>query len=149
VTTNEPIIHPTDFSRASTAAFMRAIDVAKRARAELVLVHVFEPISPYLAESRPHYNRYHELQASLKAKARVKLEQMLARAKRAGIAASDVLLEGFSPAEDIVQVAKKRRAALIVMGTRGRTGLKKLLLGSVAARVIGLAPCPVLTVRGQ
>jgi nucleotide-binding universal stress UspA family protein len=84
----------------------------------------------------------------LEAKARLNLERMLVRAKRAEVPAADVLLEG-SPAEKIVQLAEKRRAGLIVMGTRGRTGLKKLLLGSVAERVIGLAPCPVLTIRGK
>lgn len=73
---------------------------------------------------------------------------MRARAKLAGAAASDALLEG-SPSDKIVQLAKKRRASLIVMGTRGRTGFRKLLLGSVAERVIGLAPCSVLIVRGK
>lgn len=45
MTSNQPIVHPTDFSRASQAAFMRAIDMAKREGAELVLVHVLEPLS--------------------------------------------------------------------------------------------------------
>ena len=146
MSTDRPIVHPTDFSRASEAAFLRAIDMAKRDGAELVLVHVLEPLSPFLADSSAAH--YQELQASREAKARLSLERMLTRAKRAGVAASDVLLEG-SPAEKIVPVAKKRRAGLIVMGTRGRTGLEKILLGSVAERVIGLAPCSVLTVRGR
>ena len=142
---NGPIVHPTDFSRASEAAFMRAIDLAKRDGAELILVHVLETLSPFLADgSSVHYT---QLQASLEAKARLNLERMLVRAKRAGVPASDVLLEG-SPAEKIVRLAKERGASVIVMGTRGRTGFKELLLGSVAERVIGLAPCPVLTVRG-
>jgi nucleotide-binding universal stress UspA family protein len=146
MTTSEPIVHPTDFSRASEAAFMRAIAVARRDGAELVLVHVLEPLSPFLADgSSVHYTR---LRASLEAKARLSLTRMLARATRAGVVASDVLLEG-SPAEKIAQLARTRRAGLIVMGTRGRTGFKKLLLGSVAERLIGLARCPVLTVRGR
>jgi nucleotide-binding universal stress UspA family protein len=144
--TSRPIVHPTDFSRASEAAFTRAIDLASRDGAELIVIHVLEPPSPFLAEGSSV--RYTELQASLEATARLNLERMLVRAKRADVPAGDVLLDG-SPAEKIVQLAKKRRAGLIVMGTRGRTGLKKLLLGSVAERVIGLAPCPVLTVRGR
>lgn len=144
--TSGPIVHPTDFSRASEAAFMRAINVAKRDGVELIMVHVLEPLSPFLADgSSVHYT---QLQASLEAKARLNLKRMLVRAKRAGVPASDVLLEG-SPAEKIVELAKKRGAGVIVMGTRGRTGLKKLLLGSVAERVIGLATCSVLTVRGK
>ena len=50
-------------------------------------------------------------------------------------------------AETIVQIAQERAADLIVMGTHGRTGLRHLLLGSVAEKVVRLAPCPVLTVR--
>jgi nucleotide-binding universal stress UspA family protein len=144
--TNQPIVHPTDFSRTGEAAFMQAIDMAKRDGTELLLVYVLEPPSPFLADSSAVH--YRQLQASLAAKARLSLTRAVARAKRAGVAVSDILLEG-SPAEKIVRLAKQRRAALIVMGTRGRTGFKKLLLGSVAERVIGLAPCPVLTVRGQ
>ena len=52
-----------------------------------------------------------------------------------------------SPAETIVCIAQERSADLIVMGTQGRTGLSHVLLGSVAAKVVRLAPCPVLTVR--
>ncbi len=51
------------------------------------------------------------------------------------------------PADTIVRVAEERNADLIVMGTHGRTGLQHVLLGSVAERVVRLAPCPVLTVR--
>ena len=51
------------------------------------------------------------------------------------------------PAETIVRVAQERAADLIVMGTHGRTGLQHVLLGSVAEKVVRLAPCPVLTVR--
>ena len=51
------------------------------------------------------------------------------------------------PAEAIVRVAQERKADLIVMGTHGRTGLQHVLLGSVAEKVVRLAPCPVLTVR--
>ena len=51
------------------------------------------------------------------------------------------------PAETIVRVAEERKADLIVMGTHGRTGLQHVLLGSVAEKVVRLAPCPVLTVR--
>jgi nucleotide-binding universal stress UspA family protein len=70
----------------------------------------------------------------------------------------DLMLDGFqgaweaevatgSPAETIVRVAHMRGADLIVMGTHGRTGLPHVLLGSVAEKVVRLAPCPVLTVK--
>jgi nucleotide-binding universal stress UspA family protein len=78
--------------------------------------------------------------------ARQSLERLLAKTKRQEVAASAVVVEGWPP-EEIVKLARKRRAALIVIGTHGRTGVKRLLLGSVAERVIVLAPCPVLAVR--
>ena len=73
-------------------------------------------------------------------------EVLLARAKQLEIPASDVLVEG-AAAEAIVEAAHERGAALIVMGTHGRTGVRKMFLGSVAERVVATAPCPVLTVR--
>jgi nucleotide-binding universal stress UspA family protein len=65
---------------------------------------------------------------------------------QARVAVTGVVTEGWPP-EEIVKIARKRRADLIVVGTHGRAGMRRLLLGSVAERVILLAPCPVLTVR--
>ena len=73
---------------------------------------------------------------------------MVARAQKAKARVKAVLLEGV-PYDRIARVARSKRADLIVMGTHGRSGLSKFFLGSVAERVIALAPCPVLTVRGK
>ena len=62
--------------------------------------------------------------------------------------ARGVLYEGVA-ADAIARAARAKRAKLIVMGTHGRTGLRRLFMGSVAERVVGTAPCPVLTVRGK
>jgi nucleotide-binding universal stress UspA family protein len=59
-----------------------------------------------------------------------------------------LLLEG-TPADRIVRAARAHHAAVIVIGTHGRTGLARVFLGSVAERVVGTAPCPVLTVRAK
>jgi nucleotide-binding universal stress UspA family protein len=75
------------------------------------------------------------------------LRVLVARAKRAGVRASGLLVETGMPHEQIVRVARRKRADMIAMGTHGRTGLTRLLLGSVAARVIATAKCPVLTVH--
>ena len=66
--------------------------------------------------------------------------------RQRGIKASWRLQVGV-PFEEIVRVAKEEHADMIVMGAHGRSGLNRVLLGSVAERVIRLAPCPVLTVR--
>jgi nucleotide-binding universal stress UspA family protein len=66
----------------------------------------------------------------------------------AGVRATGLLLDG-APHDQIPRAARRNRADLIVIGTHGRTGLSKVLLGSVAERVIRSATCPVLTVRGR
>jgi nucleotide-binding universal stress UspA family protein len=140
------IIHPTDFSPAGEAAFAQALEIAGREGAELVIVHVLEPISPF--GDADYRERYRELRAALEAMARPFLDRLLTKAKRARVAASAVVAEGWPP-EEIVKLARRRRADLIVIGTHGRSGVRRLLLGSVAERVIVLAPCPVLAVRAS
>ncbi len=140
------IVHPTDFSTASEPAFTDALERAQREGAELILVHVLDPIVGLSDEM--YIAKRLELREVSEARARRDFERLLARAKKAGVPASDVLADGWAP-DEIARIAKARGADLIVMGTHGRTGIRKLLLGSVAERVIGMAPCPVLTVRAS
>jgi len=70
------------------------------------------------------------------------------KVKRARVKVSSLLLKGTAH-DQIVRAAKNRRADLIVIGTHGRTGITKLFMGSVAARVVSTASCPVMTVRGK
>jgi nucleotide-binding universal stress UspA family protein len=76
------------------------------------------------------------------------LSALQARARKAGVKAVTLLLDGVAH-EQIARAAKSKKADLIVIGTHGRTGLAKFFLGSVASRVVAAAPCPVLTVRGK
>jgi nucleotide-binding universal stress UspA family protein len=62
------------------------------------------------------------------------------------VRARPLLVEGL-PQEEIPRVARRARALLVVVGTHGRTGIARLLMGSVAAQVIGTSPCPVMTIR--
>ena len=142
------ILHPTDFSTASAAAFAKAIETAKAGRGELLLVHVMNPVIPVPGDGYISPKVYDEIAASTKAWGQKQLAKRLAKAKAAGVRARGFLLEGV-PHEQIVRIAKSRRADLVVMGTHGRSGLAKLFLGSVAGRVVAAAPCPVLTVRGR
>ena len=75
-------------------------------------------------------------------------DALIAKAKRAGVRIKSLLVKGL-PHERIAQAARSNKADLIVIGTHGRTGLAKLVLGSVASRVPTVSPCPVLTVRGK
>ncbi|MBI2490708.1 MAG: universal stress protein [Candidatus Rokubacteria bacterium] len=142
------VLHPTDFSTASAAAFAKAVEMAKAGRGELLLVHVMNPVIPVPGDGYISPKVYDEIAASTKAWGQKQLAKRLAKAKAAGVRARGFLLEGV-PHEQIVRIAKLRRADLVVMGTHGRSGLAKLFLGSVAGRVVAASPCPVLTVRGR
>ena len=143
------ILHPSDFSKASGAAFAKAVDLAKSNRAELVLLHVLAPPIPIMAGDgyiSPHV--YEDLDKSARAYASKELAGLVAKAKKAGVRANAVLRDGIAH-EQIARAARSPRTDMIVIGTHGRTGLAKLFLGSVAARVVSTATCPVMTVRGK
>ncbi len=142
------ILHPTDFSRASGAAFLKAVALAKESRAQLLLVHVMLPPTPFIGDGYVSPKTYEDLEAAARRSAQRELAKVAARAQKAKARVKAVLLEGV-PYDKIARVARSKRADLIVMGTHGRSGLSKFFLGSVAERVIARAPCPVLTVRGK
>jgi nucleotide-binding universal stress UspA family protein len=144
------VLHPTDFSKASGAAFTRAIAEARQNRSELVLVHVLAPVIPMAGAGEGYMapSVYEQMSKSARAWAQKQMDRLLDKAKTARVRARGLLLEGVAH-EQIARSAKRQRADLIVMGTHGRTGVARFFLGSVAARVAATAPCPVLTVRGR
>ncbi|HUO63647.1 MAG TPA: universal stress protein [Terriglobales bacterium] len=142
------ILHPTDFSRASGAAFARAVAMAKAERAELLLVHVLAPPVPIAGEGYISPKIYDDLEASARQYGQKRLAGLQAKARKVAVKATTLLLDGVAH-EQIARAAKRKKADVIVIGTHGRTGLAKFFLGSVASRVVAAAPCPVLTVRGR
>lgn len=142
------VVHATDFSRASGKAFATAVAVARAGRSSLTLVHVMTPVVPVAGEGYVLPETYDQIEASARAAARKQLDRLVARARVAGVRAEGLLRTGV-PHEAIVRAARARHADLLVIGTHGRTGLARLFLGSVASRVLALAPFPVLTVRGR
>ena len=141
------IVHPSDFSSASRAAFSRALDMAKRNGAELLVMHVLAPIQPIVPSGYLMPERYDEIERSLRDTAQKRLNAQVARARKANARARGLLVMGVLPHVEIVKTARSKKADMIVMGTHGRSGLTKLFLGSVAERVVATASCPVLTVR--
>lgn len=142
------IVHPSDFSSASSAAFRKAIEVAKADRAELMIVNVIAPIVPIAGDGYLSPKMYEDLRASAVAWSRKQLLKLVAKAKQRRVRAKGFILEG--PAhEQIIRFAKSRHADMVIMGTHGRSGFQKLLLGSVAGRVVSGARCPVMTVHGK
>ncbi len=142
------IVHPSDFSSASAAAFKKAIEMAKADHADLMVVNVVNPIIPMTGEGYIPPKTYQDIVASTRAWSQKQLERLLAKAKQARVRARGFILEGIAH-EQIIRFAKAKRADVVVMGTHGRSGFKKLVLGSVAGRVVSGATCPVMTVHGR
>ena len=142
------VLHPTDFTSYSRAAFRKAIEMTTANRAQLLLIHVLRPIIPVPGDAYISPKMYDELAGSARAFAQKELDKLLAQANKARLRARGFLLEGLAH-DEIIRFARARRVDLIVMGTHGRRGLAKFFVGSVADRVVAGAPCPVLTVRGK
>ena len=136
------ILHPTDFSPGSAAAFACACDLARDYDARLVVLHAFGPVVPVGAEGVIVSSDLDELRAI----ARKELDAV--RPADPTVRVERALREGMST-QVILETAKETGADLIVIGTHGRTGFRRLLLGSVTEEVLRKAPCPVLTVKAQ
>ncbi|MCO6428096.1 universal stress protein [Nitrosomonas communis] len=143
----QKILVPVDGSTTSECALQEAIRLAQQQRAQLELVHVFEDVLYWVDES---YINYAELQETIRASGEKILTQAQALVRQAGLTAETKLLEAKSQriANIIVAEAERWQAELIVIGTHGRTGFSRLVLGSVAEGVVRTASMPVLLVRG-
>jgi nucleotide-binding universal stress UspA family protein len=143
------ILVPTDFSSRARLALRHAIELAQEPAAAIDVVHVLAPPSSvYVAVDAYLGLRLPQVPDAVRAQADEQLS-LLVSSLPAGRAQIERLIEVGDPAAVIVRLAVERRADLIVIGTRARQGLAEALLGSVAHRVIGCAPCPVLTLRGS
>jgi nucleotide-binding universal stress UspA family protein len=143
------ILYATDFSKASARALDEAISLAKQNKAELLVTHVVEPVGQYAAgEDFGGAELYMKIEEATKHDAERSMQKLMAKLQQTRVNAKSVMLKGTAH-EQIVKAAKSRRADMIVIGTHGRTGLSKLFMGSVAGKVVSLATCPVVTVRGK
>ncbi len=140
------ILVPTDFSDHSKHATNTAIGLAKTLGASIHLVHVLH--YPVLVGAVGQVAFPQDLWTQVRDGAARKLEKASQSVSVAGIAVETHLTEGAN-AQAVVELAKKIKADLIVMGTRGLSGLKHVMLGSVAERTVRLAPCPVMTVKAD
>jgi len=141
------ILMATDFSPASESAFHEAARLARETGAALTVLHVYHP--PTLAAfPYPTPELHRQVDRGARDQAATRLAPWIRRASERGIAATPLLESGVEDIE-IVQAAVREHADLIVLGTHGRHGPSRLLLGSVASRVVADAPCPVLTIRAE
>jgi universal stress protein A len=139
------ILHPTDFSECAARAQATAVDLVRRLGGEIVLLQVLVE-TPLYGESVLNMPTVRSVYEAQRKWSEATLEARAADLRQGGTKTSWRVQVGV-PFEEIVKVAEEERADMIVMGTHGRGGLNRMLLGSVAERVIRLAPCPVLTVR--
>jgi len=133
------VLLATDLTAASTEATERAIDLAARLGARLLIVNVLE-------QRRLSGGGSHDRVDQARAERETHLVELVRRARGAGVTAEFLVWEG-DPASSIVAAAEAEAADLVVVGTRGRSGAERMLLGSVSDHVVRNADCPVLVVR--
>ena len=141
------ILVPTDFSADADAALEYATELAQRSGAAVHLLHVVEnPMLPGVWSSEMYTAELAGLQVNLVRDADERLRQVIPSiaGNRYGFAHE---VRTGRPWSTIVDYAREKLIDLIVMGTAGRTGLSRAMMGSVAERVVRSAPCPVLTLR--
>ncbi|HET6364939.1 MAG: universal stress protein [Nitrospirota bacterium] len=135
----EKLLVATDGSEFSKAAVLEAIDIAGACSSTLYVLHVIEvsaEIELWDAQSAEKLER----------DMRRYLEGIKAKAERRGVKCEIIMHMGDEPYRLIVAEAAKRKIGTIIMGSHGRTGLRRLMMGSVVSRVIGHAPCKVMVV---
>jgi nucleotide-binding universal stress UspA family protein len=140
------ILVPTDFSDSSNDALAYATDLAETFSASIQLLHVVESPLSELWVRETYGMSLDDFLADFRARGQKQLEKTVAEADRRKYIA-DVVIRVGSPFTEIPEYAKAHDVDLIVMATHGRGALERAALGSVAARVVRCAPCPVLTVR--
>ena len=139
------ILVPIDFSSCAEQALEEAVRIAQQLGAQIDLLHVIQwPVHYEYPAASEDYRRLLE---EMRDRSTEKLGAIGERVTGQQIEATTRTVEGLAP-DEIVESAEELGSDLIVMGTRGRTGLDHLLLGSVAERTIRDAPCPVLAVPG-
>nr|WP_145545849.1 universal stress protein [Variovorax boronicumulans] len=142
------ILVPVDGSQTALAALRHAVELARAFQAELFVVHVID-IYPFLGVGTDTAVGQADYLAAANANAEGALRAALAIVEAAGLPCESATVEGHAAEEGILQAAGTCGADLIVMGSHGRRGIEKLLLGSVTQRVLQNARVPVLVVRGS
>ena len=145
IITMSRILFPTDFSESSKTAQQYAIALADRFGAELHLMHVVPPLVPYPDVASPWVMPESEVKYQIDA-ADQRLRREITSPWLESYAPKYVTVSGFA-VDEILKYAADQKIDLIVVGTHGHTGLSRLLIGSVAEKLVRTANCPVLTVH--
>ena len=143
------ILVPTDGSEISTAAAIKGLAFAKSIGAELVGIYVSPEYQypVYVEIIPPTYPSEQEYEATMKKAGDIHLQPIQAEAQTAGVKFTGLTAFSDVPAQKIVDTAKEMGCDLIFIGSHGRTGIGKFLLGSVTGKVLGISSVPVLVDR--
>jgi nucleotide-binding universal stress UspA family protein len=140
------VLIPTDFSACADHALTHALEVADRFDAHLHILHVVNELDPDWYGIADAQDRAVKLRDQIREEARDRLENL---APDTEIETTVSLQLSFDVADTIYEYVDEREIDLVVMGTHGRQGLDRLMLGNVADKIVRHAPCPVLTVREE
>ena len=144
------ILVPLDFSEHSTHALRYAVEMASSVGAEVMVAHVGPPIPPVyspLPEATAAQGViWHDMLNRREAVLRKEMDDIVEPFRASGVVFTTAWRLG-EPASALAEVALEEGIDLVVMGSHGRTGLTRALMGSVAERTARLCPCPVLIVR--
>jgi nucleotide-binding universal stress UspA family protein len=151
------ILVAVDGSNPSFSASTYAIDLAKRNEAELIVLYIVSPVPyaqpeyaniPYAQPEYANIGRMEEIETIEKERAQKEVDKVKQMATENKVSVkTDVIIATTSVVKEIVEYAEKKKVEMIVIGSRGMTGFKKLLLGSVASGVVTYSHCPVLVVK--
>ncbi len=162
---------PTDFSEPAEKALLYGVTLAETLNLQLHVLHILQDVADIVAHpdftrhgdsARRYFNELERQEGApedtdeqtinflrtLKEGAEKQFEEVPLGDRINALGAIKAIRYG-NPVEEIVQYAEKHQIDLLVIGTHGRTGFRRILLGSVAERVVRAAPCPVLTVRDR
>ncbi len=142
------ILAPSDFSQHASQAVRYACALAERFGASIHLLHVIPDFVPAAPDPMLTPVLPPEYYTESEAQARETLTKLIEPAWGKPAAVTTSVRWG-TPVEEIVEEARAKAADLIVIATHGRTGLRHVLMGSVAERIVREAPCPVLTIRDR
>lgn len=137
------ILVPTDGSELATAAALRVVPMARQAGARLVVVFV-QDVYPYRGVGQVEPTGLQAYVSAGQAEGERAVGRIVEAAKAEGVVVETLVIQSDQVADGIVEAARSSGADLIAMGSHGRGGLARLMLGSVAAKVLVLSPLPVL-----
>jgi len=141
------VLVATDFSEASSVALSYGRELARTFGATLHVVHAVDLLAARLPMTQGHGYDLDRLQKEVEASARTSLAELVTDEDRTKLGAREAVIAALSPSDAILDYARDKTIDMVVIGTHGRSGLSRLMMGSVAEKIVRTSPCPVLTVR--